>query len=151
MKRFSPFSHPSRQGYVVIVLLVVVVIIMILVLKGPMETNPTTHVTQAQTYIDRSADVACGSNRSALATDLMQMRINNNGAAISTDMLLKFSNKQCPKGGFYMIGRDGKIYCTKHFPPPADELQEFMRTHPAAQPTPADPAAALPALPPVTK
>ena len=139
-------SFPSyhRLGYGgVIILLVVVVIIMIVLLSGPLSKDSKTKVTQAQLYTDRSADSACLMNRTGLKTQIVQFQTMNPGIPLSTELLRKKINfPQCPRGGIYMVGQDGTIYCTKHFPPPIQELQNSVPRTPA--PTPQSAVAPMP-------
>jgi hypothetical protein len=138
-------SHPLA-GYVgVIALLIVVVIILAVMLNGHFAQDPKTKLPQAELYIDRSADTACSLNRTNLKTQVTQFQTMNPGAPLSTEILKrKLSFPQCPKGGAYMIGADGTVYCTKHFPPPIQELQNSMPQSPAGSAQPLIPSAAPP-------
>jgi hypothetical protein len=154
MKSLRHFSNQANYGYSVIILLVVVVIIMIVLLTGPFKSDPVTGITQAQNQIDRSADAACGMNRGTIKTYVTTYQLYNPGAAPTLGMLAKVNGNlpQCPRGGIYLIGQDGTVYCTKHAPPPAQELERLMKQIPAT-PTPLALQLALtplPAAPPPT-
>jgi hypothetical protein len=116
----------------------VVLIILIVMLSGPFSKEPKTQLTQAQVYTDRSADSACSMNRMGLKTQIVQFQTMNPGIPLSTELLRKKINfPQCSRGGAYMIGQDGTVYCTKHFPPPIQELQNSVPQTPAETPQPA--------------
>jgi competence protein ComGC len=117
-----------RRGSALLGILLVVVIIIIIMLVGPFSTSDTkTQVTQAQNDIERSATAACTMNRRTVETDLTQFRIMRDGQMPTTEELRqKFARFQCPRGGAIVIGQDGKVYCTKHAPPPVSELQHLI-------------------------
>ncbi|HOE97630.1 MAG TPA: hypothetical protein PLS90_13910 [Candidatus Sumerlaeota bacterium] len=117
----------SRRGFYIIGILIVVAIILILVFKGSMAPDPVTQVSSGITYIDRSQEVACSTNRNAIRTDLQHYQINNPGAPITPDVIRKANSATCPDGGIYLMAQDGHIFCTLHDPPPPEQMQQLMR------------------------
>jgi hypothetical protein len=125
----------SRRGNALIGILIVVAIILILMTlfssSGSVK-SAQQEVAQVQ-YIDRSAEVTCNSNIRAFETDMMQMRIANDGRLPAKEEIQRrFFSKRCPRGGAIVVGKDGKIYCTKHSPPPIDQLKDMMTLFDAA-------------------
>jgi hypothetical protein len=135
-----------RDGSALIGILIVVVIIIVVVMIGPFgsEKNPASkverEVSMAQSSIDRSADATCALNRRTFENELVQARILNGGQLPSVEELRRrFSNKHCPRGGAILVGQDGKIYCTRHFPPPVQELQSMITLFEPVVETPVPP------------
>lgn len=122
----------------VVALLIVAAIIMVLSMRFFITEEPTQQASMAVTSIDRSADVTCETNRNAIRTDLTMWQVNNPGERLRLDDLRqKYSLPACPRGGAYVIGTDGVVYCTKHFPPPPEMMNQVMAlTTPAPEPTP---------------
>ena len=148
MKSQRQFTNEANYGFSVIMLLVVVVIIMVVLLVGPFKNDPVTGVNQAVNQIDRSADAACSINRDTIKTYVTNYQLYNPGPAPTLGLLKKINSgmPECPRGGIYLIGQDGTVYCTKHFPPPAQELQRLMKQIPVT-PTPLPMQLALTPLP----
>lgn len=123
-------SYPCRHchGGSIIGILIVVVIVMLLILFGPLSPDKKTSVPQAITHIDHSAEIACQVDRDSIKTNLLSFQMSNPGTPITIDILAKKTSvPQCPRGGSYLIGKDGVVYCTKHFPPPPEELQQVVQ------------------------
>ena len=137
----------EKVGGAIIALLVVLAIIFALIMLGPFSRDTETQVTQSQTYIDRSADVACAANRNAIKTNLTNLRMMNPGMPMDIELIKRrIPIPPCPGHGAYLIGPDGEVYCTKHFPPPAEMLEKMVTlSDPALQATPGPEAAASPA------
>ena len=131
------------RGYAILVLLIVIVVILILTLKGPLSTDPQTQVTQAQTYIERSAEAACAINRQTVYTQVINWQTLHPGETPSPNVLSDLvGGTTCPRGGVFYMGKDGTIYCTEHKPPPDNELKALIVLNP---PTPESTPAATPA------
>ena len=109
-------------------LLVVVGIMLLLMLKfmGGGD-GPQKEVSSAVTNIEHSADIACTSNRNVIKADLTMWQVNNPGEPMKLDEIrAKLNLPTCPRGGAYLLGPDGAVYCTKHFPPSAALMQQVM-------------------------
>ena len=134
--RFLP-SY-GRHGFYIIGVLIVVVIIFILLFKGSFNRDPVTQVTQSQTQLDRSRDSACAFNRNAIRTDLTHLRIMNPDMKMNMEVVRRQINiPNCSGKGVYLLGPDGTVYCTEHFPPPAEQMQQMLqitRIEPEATP-----------------
>jgi hypothetical protein len=131
--RFDVALRSSRrQGWAFLGLLIVVVIILVLVVLGPMGQKApmqgqVKETSQGIAYIERSADVTCANNRQVMENEIIAMRIGGDGRLPDiAEMRRKFSQYQCPRGGSLLIGTDGKVYCTKHFPPPIEQLRDMV-------------------------
>jgi hypothetical protein len=108
-------------------LLIVFVIIMILMLKGPFERDPVTQVRTGVQQIDRSRDAACAANRKTITTNVTQMAVGDMGRTPPPDKIRKMVHQyQCPGGGVYRMDGEYLVFCTEHFPPPANIIQSLM-------------------------
>ena len=126
-KYFKRLTHPSSQsspkGYALVILLVVLVIIGILTSTqmgggSKSEVEPQYIITN----LDKSRATSCTANRTVLKQTMTMWSINNGGAKPTIEKLEKARSvnvPQCPSGGKYIIGPEGReVYCTEHAPPP---------------------------------
>lgn len=125
---FSRYSmNHSSRGSSILAILIVIAIILVIVMAGPMDFVPETQVTQAQNNIEKSADAACAVNRNSIRTDLTQMVILNNAQMPDIETLRQRFRQTCPRGGAYMLDPDSReLYCTQHYPPPAQLLTKLV-------------------------
>ncbi len=126
----------NRRGWSILVLLIVVVIILIVVSQGPMRPNPVTQVTQMQSQIDRSDQVAVAANIQAMQTQLQMMEMADPGRQFTIEEIRqRLQPAPSRSGGEYLLGPDGRIYHTGYpdlAPPP--ELLEQMISLERAEP-----------------
>lgn len=122
MNAFSRSLGRTRRGAGVLGLLIVVVIILLIVVFASPLAPDKHGVTQAQTQITRARDIACDSNINTAYNQLMMLRTSESGGGVISLRVLKKKGMlpDCQGGGEYILGKDGKIYCTKHSPPPAE-------------------------------
>jgi hypothetical protein len=94
--------------------------------KAPVQ-NQAKETSQGIAYIERSADVTCANNRQIMENEITAMRIAGDGRMPDVaQMRQKLAQYRCPRGGALLIGTDGKVYCTEHFPPPLDQLKDMV-------------------------
>lgn len=129
--RDMAWSRPrrGREGAILLVILIVAVIIAVIMMSGPMRQveHKSAQVSSGLNNIERSADVTCQQNRRAIETELTQARILNDGHLPSAEeMRIRFEGRFCPRNGGIVIGQDGTVYCTEHFPPPVEELSSLI-------------------------
>lgn len=122
----------------IVVMLIVLIVIMFGSLQYFTDNQPQQQVTTGIRDIERSADVSCTANRNAIKTNIVTWQVNNAGEPLRLDELRRQTSlPNCPRGGVYLLGPDGTIYCTKHFPPPAAVMQQLISlTTPTPVPTP---------------
>ena len=118
----------GRRGVVgVVILLIVIAVIFILLLNGELSRDNPGGVTTAIKQIDDAGSAACGINRNAVATNLVMWDANHGGEKATIQQLRDMVGGQtCPRGGVYLLGKDGKIYCTVHHPLPPAEMKEAL-------------------------
>lgn len=107
----------ARRGSGILGLLIVVVILLILtwVYLAP---DSKTHITTAQTHIEKTRDAVCDYNIKTMESQMTMLQTSDSSAPITTATLeRKGYLLKCPGGGSYVI-KNGKIYCAKHSPPP---------------------------------
>ena len=111
-------------------ILIVVVIIMGVILVGPMSTKGDRKGRpQMVRDIDRSKDVACGSTRGALRTEISMLQIDNPRLTQADQAVVALMSKnRCPGGGIYVFDTDGSIRCTQHAAPSLATLTAMVRT-----------------------
>jgi hypothetical protein len=121
-----------RRGSALIGILIVVVIVMGILLAGPLSSSSDSKgrsIPQVIRDIDRGKDVACGSNRDALRSELTMLQIDNPRVTAADPAVVQLMNKtRCPGGGIYVFDRDGSIRCTAHDPPSLATLMALVQT-----------------------
>lgn len=127
----------ARRGYLSIIgTLIVLVILMILMLQYFKEDEKTGKA-QAVEYQDRAQKSACAADRNVITSQLTSMSISNGGKLPNIYVLrARLGHYRCPDKGHYLVGPNGEVYCTLHFPPPegkpAEPLEEGFVWEPPA-------------------
>lgn len=120
--------HRNTVGFAFLIIIIAFVVIALMVVLGPMATNQTTQLTQAQTNIDKGRAAACAMNRQAIHTQITAYIATHPGVAMDSPEIQKRVDDmaRCPGDGVYKIGPNGQVYCTQHAPPPANMLANMV-------------------------